>query len=352
MMKRSIAAIALFVLGFLLIDNLAFLGLEYCHRRAVYESPQGIVNWYIRQGKRHDFVILGASKAKYGIKAKKLGPSSFSLAWGGMDDAYASCVLDLLIQKQLKPKALILTLNPQNYYQQEPKQAYVATNPLLLKYYYFDSEVVKEYINETSTLEPLKFLSRSYRFNPNALNLLNSFRKTLPSGRDDKFSELIESQGYVALPTPTNEKQAREFLDKTREQFLQYQVNRSQKTVAPSRLRYLDRIVSQCQANDIELILVVLPQLVDMDPNYMSEAYEHLEEVSASNEHVHLIDFVRETPLTELSWNSWADRYHLSDEGAEILSHELLKRLIDEPKISPLLGTSKVPREEHQTHPK
>lgn len=318
------------------MDYFSYVGLNQLFQSSTYNSPEGQVVWYIRRAQQHNVLVFGASKSKHGIVTSAINHDWFNLARGGMREPYALCALSLIIESGLAPKGVVLGVSPELYYARDPQRKFTATSPLFFKYYYGKNDIVTRLIKEISYFEPIKFLSKSYRFNPNCINLVVRFLKE-KRGAESPFEPLLETQGYEPLPPPTDKKSSNSWLADVATQAEVSKIERPVKLLWESRFRYLEEFLTLCEENNIEVAMVTLPQLIGLDPTYSSEALERLEQMAATRGNVVYIDLVKAHPLT-LNWNSWSDRYHLSSEGAKLATASLVEQLEKEKNWKPFLG--------------
>ena len=340
-MKRRIVYIAVTVITLLLIDRGLFAILDTCHRNVVLDSPQGQVAWYLRNGKRFDVVVFGASKTKHGVVTTRIGDGWFNLARGGMREPYALCALSLLVESGLTPRGVVLGVNPQHFYtggaESEPV---VATSPQYFKYYYPQNRVVKECIDRISIFEPSKFLFSSYRFNPDAINLLVGYIRALRGAPSRPFDGLVSTQGFVALSGFDTPEAGENWYQQVMGQFAEQRLNRRVEKFAPEKLYYLNRFVTVCRENNIQVTLVVLPQLLNFDPEYHAQGLRVLEELDEKYDDVGFINLASGAFAPSLDWSCWSDRFHLSEKGAEKLTDALVARLKSQSSWKPLLEAS------------
>jgi hypothetical protein len=324
MSKRTKALFASLLFLFVL-DRGLFAVLDYCHRKSTFTTAESVVGLFLRQQKSYETLILGGSQAKHGLDPRLFPEPAFSLAWGGTDDAFASGVLSLVIQHGLAPRAVVLTVNPQNYMGPKGEEGYASELPLKLKYYYGQNDIVTRYIDETFALERVKFVSKLYRFNPSALNLLNAYRKVCLRGVDPVGAAILKTYGFSAAK-PMDAQAAVPWIQDVKEQSRLAQLTAPSEVFHSERTRYLLDIVQKCREQRIELALVILPQLLGHDRGQTGASTAFLEGL-AQSDGVQLIDLGWPTEsIPGLDGTSWADRYHLSGPGATLATRELLRR--------------------------
>ena len=340
-MRRRVFQIILLFSLVLIVDRALFLLLDKCHQSVVHDSPQGLVSWYLRQNKKHDVVVFGASKSKHGIMAARINSDWFNLARGGMHEAYALCALSLIIEDGLVPKGVVLGVSPQHFYTSSVQEGEdVATSPQYFKYYYPVNGVIKDCIDRISIFEKFKYFFSSYRFNPDALNLLVGYARHVAGKGRSPFDGLLATQGFVGLSTFENEQLGESWYEVVTQQLSEAKVVRVEQKFDVQKLYYLNRFLSLCKESNIQVALVIMPQLIDMDPRYHTEGWRALEKLADQNEDVVLVDLASGSSAPELDWSCWSDRYHLSEKGAEKVTDALREALRGNPAWVPLIHES------------
>jgi len=110
-------------------------------------------------------LLLGSSRMRHhGMPAvlnRKLSLTAFNAGMDGQDFLYAMMLFDLWQRSNAPPKAIVLNIDPDSFQKNDDELQRAG----IFSFYYDDSSVVRQVLNQRSRFERLKFLSRAYRAN-------------------------------------------------------------------------------------------------------------------------------------------------------------------------------------------
>ena len=142
---------------------------------------------YAALAQRADVVVLGHSRARHdydtGVLRERLGTTVFNAGKNGQGLWYSRGMVDLLVRAH-RPRAFVIDIDPQSIVYDARDHAAIA----YLAPQMDQSPVVRALVLGQSTLEPVKYLSRSFRFNSRLVLMLNT--AFVPDTSDDGFSPL------------------------------------------------------------------------------------------------------------------------------------------------------------------
>ena len=142
---------------------------------------------YASLAQRADVVVLGHSRARHdydtGVLRDRLGATVFNAGKNGQGLWYSRGMVDLLT-RAYHPRAFVVDIDPQSIVYQPRDHAAIA----FLAPQMDQSPVVRELVLGQSTLEPVKYLSRSFRFNSRLVLMMDT--AFVPDTSDAGFSPL------------------------------------------------------------------------------------------------------------------------------------------------------------------
>jgi hypothetical protein len=181
--KLAIKVLA-FVAIAIAVDRLLFAAFEAAYPRVARmggpgPSSEGLVHSVLDAGA--DIVVLGHSRARHNydpaVFAEVLGGSVFNAGANGQGLWYTRAMVDLVLTRST-PDLFIIDVDPQALvYDQRERDAVAFLAPFI-----DDSEVTRDLVLGQSRLEPLKYLSRSFRYNSRLAQMGNTAVRGDPDG--------------------------------------------------------------------------------------------------------------------------------------------------------------------------
>lgn len=301
-----------FLLVVLLDRSIAFLFLKTVFPRTFSGESGGTINYVVHKKEEVDFLILGASRAKHGIDPKaltSLSGTGHNLGINGTTPLNSLLVLDILLQKGVRPKTIILQTDLYTYGKNNDAEIL----DQIKRMYHYDTPLVREYVAKQGMAENIRYTSHLYRLNRKMLNITFNFAKS--------FS-IKEYNGYVPLP-PTRIMPEPTLLDTA----FVYDID-SENSKALRKMQEL------CDEHGVELIVVLPPFYKDALSNKKESdtMIRGMRTLGVKN----IIDLSSSNSTKELSAEKyWRDATHFNDEGAQLFSRLLNKELSVLKKTSP-----------------
>jgi hypothetical protein len=126
-------------------------------------------------------LLLGSSRMRHhampAVLNRKLSLTAYNAGMDGQDFLYAMMLFDLWQRTNAPPKAVVLNVDPDSFQKNDDELQRAG----IFSFYYDNSPLVRQILNERSRFERLKFLSRAYRANGKVLAICkNLFTHTVP----------------------------------------------------------------------------------------------------------------------------------------------------------------------------
>lgn len=159
--------LALFLALLVAADQVVGRGLDVLYGRCTTGEMGGLINDALRR--QVDVLVLGSSRAQHhvvpSVLKKKLGLSAYNAGLDGQDLLYAFMLFDVWTAKHGAPKLVLLQVDPWSLRrsQTELQRADIFA-PFVSR-----SAKVRAVLALRGRYEPLKLLSRSYRYNGKVL---------------------------------------------------------------------------------------------------------------------------------------------------------------------------------------
>jgi hypothetical protein len=304
---RSLLA---FVLLAVAIDRVGGEALDALQRRPFAGGGHGLVNHQLATGA--EVLVLGSSRARHHIDPAvlrdELSLTAFNAGVAGHDLLYAVMLFDLWRRAHPAPRAIVLNVDPGSFSRSEDElQKASVFGPFA-----GESERVREVLDLRGAFEPVKRLSRLYRYNGNVLPILKAALVPI----DPAFDGFVPATGRFdpAAPgaLPTHEASMR----------------RAEAPFWAVKLRYLGDLAAWCRAHGTRLFLV-------HGPAYAEDRMAHalwaarVEELTASLPGVAFVDLGEAAGGAMFAERPelYRDDYHLNARGARIFSALLARTL-------------------------
>jgi hypothetical protein len=137
--------------------------LAWLYRKTHTGESGGLINDALSRDAQ--VLLLGSSRMRHhGMPAvlnRKLSLTAFNAGMDGQDFLYAAILFDLWQRSNPPPKAIVLNIDPDSFQKSDEELQRAG----VFSFYYDDSPLVRQILNQRSRFERLKFLSRAYRAN-------------------------------------------------------------------------------------------------------------------------------------------------------------------------------------------
>jgi hypothetical protein len=134
-------------------------------------------------------LLLGSSRMRHhgmpSVLNRKLSLTAYNAGMDGQDFLYAMMLFDLWQRSHAPPKVIVLNIDSDSFEKSDEELQRAG----IFSFYYDDSPLVRQILNERSRFERLKFLSRAYRANGKVLAILKNLF-TQPGHDFDGFEPL------------------------------------------------------------------------------------------------------------------------------------------------------------------
>lgn len=318
----------------LLVPVIKFLGDKY-----VVASTENLINtynekrweeFYLLPKNSLDIVFLGSSHSYCTFDPEvfdtELGTSSFQMGMPlqHLDTSYYTLLEVLNYQK---PQLVVLEV-----YWDMLDDEFELTQAGYLFQVMKNATLENEYVNEVFPIgEKVKYNVKAFRYqadyfayrnNELKKNLEADYGVTMPEKERQVGVEQYRSKGY----TYCNYNMLADEFDKTN----QFKDLDGKKWSADSaQVKYLNKIISTCKANNIEIVLVTAPIAnVSMDyiKNY-AEIHNFVEGIANENGITYIDYNIKNKEQNMLVHDNFRDDAHLNDSGVQIVSGDLAKWL-------------------------
>lgn len=300
---RWIAAAAAFAALAVLADRGAAVGFGHAMPWAARRGgagDSGDATVYRALQTDADIVILGHSRARHDynpdVIADRLGTTAYNAGKNGQGLWYTLGMTDLLLRES-NPTILIIDIDPQSIVfnrRQHDAIAFLATH--------IDrSPVIRELIYGQSTLERVKYLSHSFRFNSRLVQMLAT-----------AFGPIDSPDGFAPLTRR---------LDPARDQDASESWGPGEWPVDPELESILIRTIEAAHARGVRVVLVTAPvwnRTGTPDPR-QPPLVERIDAIART----HRVPWLRVTAQTHPVYADpalFADGTHLNEVGADAFS--------------------------------
>jgi hypothetical protein len=306
-MKKIFLYLVTLAVSLVLTDRIFFYFFtRHIFTKTLSGDTGGSVTYLLQNKKNTDFIILGSSRAKYHINPTLLynlyngnGYNAGVAGTGGI--IYNYMLLNLLISKNIKPKAVILQVDPYYYFTSGVENY---TNELLPLYPYIgESRPLSSFIyKNTSYAEKFKLFFHSYRYNGKFFGVLYNYTKR---------SSFKGNNGFEAL---TGKIDTTSFSPAMALEKAQYYSN--------TKISALNNFITTCKTESIKLLVVIMPTY--KNSSFFKQANDTITGILRKDSNVKIYDFYNfeKTSLLQ-SPDLWKDGGHLNSKGAAIFSKQL-----------------------------
>jgi hypothetical protein len=298
--------ISVFLLLAVLLDQGLGSALDYIQRRTFTGDRGGLLNYALTQAPQ--ILVLGSSRAQLqvmpSVLTERLGLTAYNAGLKGQDFLYAVMLYDLWKRRHPPPKILVLTIDMESLI---PRETEVNTAHLMAPYI-DESPLVREILYSDSSFRRFEYLSRTYRFNGNALSLANNAFHRPPDGYD----------GFIVAPgvlDPVTETGVLNALDQDR-----IALEIAQVPFSFQKLRYLRALAEETARDGTRLFLLHTP-IFRQDETAHQLWVDRLRATLAEMRGVRFLDICITThPELFTRPELYRNLNHLNRAGAEIMT--------------------------------
>ncbi len=184
------------VLLVVVLDRALGLGLGYLYKKTRTGEAGGFINAALST--KAQVLLLGSSRMRHhvdpAVLSRSLSLRVYNAGLDGQDFLYAAMLMDLWQRSNPPPRAIVLHVDWNTFLKDEDELKRTS----VFSFYIGESHLVRNIIYERSALEPLKYLSCSFRANGKVLPIVKNL---FASGQDplDGFRPL---SGTMRITTP------------------------------------------------------------------------------------------------------------------------------------------------------
>jgi hypothetical protein len=170
------------------------------YRRTHTGESGGLINDALSRNVQ--VLLLGSSRMRHhGMPAvlnRKLSLTAYNAGMDGQDFLYAVMLFDLWQRSNEPPKAIVLNIDSDSFQKSDEELQRAG----VFSFYYDESPLVRQILNQRSRFERLKFLSRAYRANGKIFAIAKNLF-THPDPDFDGFEPLSGSLSPQTVPAPS-----------------------------------------------------------------------------------------------------------------------------------------------------
>lgn len=306
-MKKIVIKLFLFFLGLIIIDQ----GLGYLFKRFIFSKTYsgeagGNNNYLFKEGRKYDFIVLGSSRARNMINPAlltSLQGRGYNAGVNGVGGVlYMNSLVDLLINKKITPKYIVLQTDVNDY---KIKRSASYSNQISSLYPYIDeSKVLLSYSNALGFEEKLKLNLKLYRYNGKFYNVIINYFNKKSNKIKDGYTPLIGQMSQIVKKTNDfdNEKPTNEF--------------------DLIKVNALQNIFNVCENNGIRVFMVFPPMF--NNSSYDETMFKRLLNYINNNYRADIINMADVSRFNDLQApTNWKDGAHLNRIGSEKFSSYL-----------------------------
>lgn len=274
-----------------------------------YSSKYGMYRRqiYVMKEAKEDILVMGSSRAAHHyvpqIIEDSLGMTCYNAGSDGECIYYHYCLLSAMIERGAKPKMVIYEV--MNLDAEVSQGATFTLDAALdrLAPHYGEFKAIDSLFAFNGRKEKVKMLSKTYHYNSKLVQTIKC--NYLPEKED---------RGYEAL----NGKMNAELYEKDAAARKSSPKNKTK--IEDCKLEYMEKFISLCKANDIELVLCFSPYY----HNNLSEGIYKIQEV-AERYNVPFYEFATDEEFDNPEL--FNDEMHLNDEGARRYTEKLIQKI-------------------------
>jgi len=223
-------------------------------------------------------------------------------------DCYQLGLLSLMIKNNKVPKNILLSVWPVNYVSAKPNTKQ-SEDILFLKYYYTQSDFIRNQVNNISPLERYKYFFDSYRFNGMVTNTIKYYYLTSKKNEDGKYSFAYQKSFATDSLYTANSPEYRSKAFKGEPPLI----------LDSNKTKYLLQFIDTCKKYNINLMCYYLSQYKE-DLNRINKGVEFAEQ-TLKEKNIPFIEFTQDNAAEILNTPGyWTDGEHLNEKGGRLQS--------------------------------
>lgn len=300
-MKKFLITLSLFIITVKLADIAGFQILNFFYKNTFVGQDGGDINKYLHDNEPPELVIMGSSTTKFQVDPDSFPIRSCNLGRAMTSDCFQLSLLSLMIQNNKIPKTILLSLWPRNYLQFGKKDVRTE-DALFLRYYYNQSDYIKNEINLISYFEKYKFLFASYRFNGLVTNTLKYYYVGRNQTSSDYYFKYQQSNANDSINIVSVMKMRH--------------MQNTEKSLPLSVLNtaYLARFIDTCKKYKINLLCYYMPMLNE-DELLIKNGVVFMDSVLAEK-NIPVFKFIKKNAAALFdNPGFWVDGEHMNEKG-------------------------------------
>ena len=299
-------------------DKLIFMTLNYLYENTTVGQEGGELNNYLNNSKTIELVLLGSSTTKLQVDPQDFHFSAINLAHHSTSLLYQSAILDIIISKNKIPKAILLAVSPADFtLLPGDKVNQLQKEILFLKYYYNQSAIVKQNINNIALTERLKYILWSYRFNGIIINDLRYYMLSRKNTNSTKANFKYQQS------SPDDSLKVVKLMDEFSKKN-EVEVRRPNTLPAAS----LINIIQICKKYNIKLLCFNMAMLLDK-PQVIANGTQVVDSLLNTYKIPYFKITNESAPFLFQNKSYWVDLQHLNEKGGKIETQLLVKFVKD-----------------------
>lgn len=172
-MKQGLKSFFFVLVLALLVDRLLGFGFERLYKRTMSGEAGGLINAALSA--KAQVLLLGSSRMMHhvdpAVVSHYLSLSVYNAGINGHDLLYALMLMDLRRREgDPPPEAVVLHVDENSFAKNEDELKRTS----IFSFYYTESDLVREVIDQRTRLEPIKYASMAYRANGKVLPILKN----------------------------------------------------------------------------------------------------------------------------------------------------------------------------------
>jgi hypothetical protein len=196
MTRRWGSALA-FVLLVVVLDWTLGFGFGYLYKKTRTGEAGGFINAALST--KAQVLLLGSSRMRHHVDPavlnRSLSLSVYNAGQDGQGFLYAAMLMDLWQRSNAPPRAIVLHVDWNSFTKDEDE----LKRSSIFSFYLGDSDLVREIIYQRSALEPIKYVSYSFRANGKVLPII----KNLFASHRDLLNGFRPLSGTMPITTPS-----------------------------------------------------------------------------------------------------------------------------------------------------
>lgn len=288
-MKKLIWSLLFIIIGLYAVDRIGGYAMWWVNQNTNDTSAPKIK--YLTTEAHEDVIMMGTSRCNFhyvpSIISDTLGMSVYNAGIDASDNIYFQYILLNHLLSHHKPQLICLEVSVKDFEVQSDPFCDIS----FLAPYIGRNEQADSVFRMAGTYWKYK-VSHLYRYNAKAVSNLGGLLVNKQTGGD---------HGFIPIPNTTRHPKDME-------------VRETLEQIDSLKLGYVERFISLCRQNGVQVVLMISPLFAKVEPDY----YEPLKTV-AKNSNVPILDY--HTPGLFLNRvDYFKDDIHLCEDGAKAYS--------------------------------